>query len=52
MEASWEPPQLMEVEDGDWVYQGRTEYYVNCHVQVTLRQYKAKDCSQLIMLLA
>jgi hypothetical protein len=36
MEASWEPPPLMEVEDGGWVYQGRTEYYVNCHVQVTL----------------
>jgi hypothetical protein len=36
MEASWEPPPLMEVEDGGWVYQGRTEYYVNCHVQVAL----------------
>ena len=31
----WEPPLLEEVGGrGGWVYQGRTEYYVNCHIQV------------------
>jgi hypothetical protein len=32
--ASWEPPLLEEVDQGGWIYQGRSEYYVNCHIQV------------------
>ena len=31
---AWEPPVIPEVESGQWVYQGRNEFYVNCHVQV------------------
>ena len=31
---SWDPPVIDEVEDGDWVYQGRNEFIVNCHIQV------------------
>ena len=31
---SWQPPEIDEVENGDWVYQGRNEFYVNCHIQV------------------
>ena len=32
-EPAWFPPILEEVEDGSWVYQGRNEYHVNCHLQ-------------------
>ena len=31
---AWEPPVIPEVESGAWVYQGRNEFFVNCHVQV------------------
>ena len=34
-EPSWSPPAIPEIESGDWVYQGRNEFYVNCHIQVT-----------------
>jgi len=30
---TWEPPIIPEVESGAWVYQGRNEFFVNCHVQ-------------------
>ena len=33
-EPSWNPPAIPEIESGDWVYQGRNEFYVNCHIQV------------------
>ena len=32
---NWEPPIIPEVESGAWVYQGRNEFFVNCHVQVS-----------------
>ena len=32
-EPGWFPPVLDCVEDGSWVYQGRNEYHVNCHIQ-------------------
>lgn len=32
---AWEPPVIPEVESGAWVYQGRNEFFVNCHVQVS-----------------
>ena len=32
-EPDWFPPILDDVEDGSWVYQGRNEYHVNCHIQ-------------------
>ena len=32
---SWHPPAIGQVESGQWVYQGRNEFYVNCHIQVS-----------------
>ena len=32
-EPSWFPPLLESIENGSWVYQGRSEYHVNCHIQ-------------------
>ena len=32
---SWYPPVIDQIEEGDWVYQGRNEFFVNCHIQVT-----------------
>ena len=31
---SWYPPEIEQVTSGDWVYQGRNEFYVNCHIEV------------------
>ena len=33
-QPSWDPPVIDQVEEGDWVYQGRNEFIVNCHIQV------------------
>ena len=33
---SWHPPTISQVESGQWVYQGRNEFYVNCHIQVMI----------------
>lgn len=32
-ETPWEIPIIEEIETGEWVFQGRNEYYVNCHIQ-------------------
>lgn len=32
-ESSWDIPIIEEIETGEWVFQGRNEYYVNCHIQ-------------------
>lgn len=29
----WNIPVVREVEDGSWVYHGRNEYFVKCHIQ-------------------
>lgn len=29
----WTIPAVPEVENGNWVYHGRNEYFVNCHIQ-------------------
>ena len=39
-EPDWSPPAIQEIESGEWLYQGRNEFYVNCHIQVTA------DCRQ------
>ena len=33
-EPAWSPPVIEEIESGEWLYQGRNEFYVNCHIQV------------------
>lgn len=32
-ESPWEIPIIQEIETGEWIFQGRNEYYVNCHIQ-------------------
>ncbi|XP_026465024.1 cholesterol 7-desaturase-like [Ctenocephalides felis] len=29
----WEIPSVPEVESGSWMYRGRNEFYINCHIQ-------------------
>lgn len=29
----WELPVIQEIETGDWVFHGRNEYHINCHIQ-------------------
>ena len=42
-QPSWYPPAISQVESGQWVYQGRNEFYVNCHIQVCYDLQK-KEC--------
>lgn len=32
-EEPWEIPVIEEIESGQWSFQGRNEYYINCHIQ-------------------
>ncbi|VDM23876.1 unnamed protein product [Toxocara canis] len=32
-EPNWEVPEIEEVENGEWPYQGRTEHEILCHIQ-------------------
>ena len=33
LRPQWSPLQLSAVNEGDWLYQGRNEYHVACHIQ-------------------
>ena len=33
-EPDWEPPEIPEITNGQWVYRGRTEHIVNAHIEV------------------
>jgi len=32
-EPDWTPPELENITNGNWAFRGRTEHYVNCHIQ-------------------
>jgi len=32
-EPYWMPPELENITNGNWAYRGRTEHYVNCHIE-------------------
>lgn len=36
-EPTWQIPVIPEIQSGDWVYNGRTEHYINCHIEVGAR---------------
>lgn len=33
---TWELPSVPEIENGKWLYRGRSEFTVHCHIQVKL----------------
>ncbi len=33
-DPQWAVPEQQEITKGEWVYRGRTEHYVNAHIQV------------------
>ncbi|XP_043575667.1 cholesterol 7-desaturase nvd [Chiloscyllium plagiosum] len=33
VDPSWSVPEQEEIQSGEWVYRGRTEHYINCHIQ-------------------
>ena len=33
-EPNWYPKCVQEITDNKWIYRGRTEHSVNCHIQV------------------
>lgn len=37
-EPEWTVPEQEEITSGKWVYRGRTEHFVNAHIQVGARQ--------------
>lgn len=34
IEPTWTVPRIEEIESGSWVYRGRTEHYINSHIEV------------------
>ena len=34
IEPTWTVPRIEEIEGGSWVYRGRTEHYINSHIEV------------------
>ncbi len=35
-DPDWEPPVIEEIENGTWVYRGRTEHHINAHIEVRM----------------
>ncbi len=35
IEPTWKPPEIEEITKGEWSYRGRTEHYVNAHIEVS-----------------
>jgi len=33
-EPTWTPMELEEITSGEWWYKGRTEHYINSHIEV------------------
>jgi cholesterol 7-dehydrogenase len=33
-EPHWIPPDIEEIQNGQWVYGGRSEHYINAHIEV------------------
>lgn len=33
-EPQWAVPEQQEITKGEWVYRGRTEHFINAHIQV------------------
>ena len=38
-EPDWTPPELVNISNGNWAFRGRTEHYVNCHIQVCISSW-------------
>lgn len=32
-EPTWQMPSVREVANGEWIYYGRNEFMINCHIQ-------------------
>lgn len=39
IEPDWRLPELQEITDGTWQYKGRTEHYINAHIEVSCNIY-------------
>lgn len=35
IEPNWEPPEIEEISRGEWTYRGRSEHFVNAHIEVS-----------------
>ena len=51
MSPTWYPVEVEGVESGSMVFQGRSEYYVNCHIQVG-EYIVSKPCKAVAIWLA
>lgn len=36
---TWEIPSVPEIENGTWVYRGRSDYMIHCHIQVIFLKF-------------
>lgn len=39
-DPEWTVPEHQEVTKGEWVYRGRTEHFINAHIQVGVKDFK------------
>lgn len=35
-DPEWELEPVKQITDGSWRFQGRNEFYINCHIQVII----------------
>lgn len=43
-DPQWTVPEQQEITNGEWVYRGRTEHFVNCHIQVSACHHMYAAC--------
>lgn len=41
----WTVPEQKEITKGEWIYRGRTEHFVNAHIQVRIYMQMCKQHS-------
>lgn len=46
-EPTWKIPVIPEIQQGQWVYKGRTEHYINCHIEVRSSSKPHPNCKIL-----
>jgi len=44
IDPAWEPPEIDEVASGQWKYCGRSEHFVNAHIEVPVLIMLSKSC--------
>lgn len=49
IEPNWTPPEIEQITAGSWLYKGRTEHYINAHIEVRNIMAVAKNGGHVMM---